>query len=220
MNNLAVEKVLYKDIKRLRERLSQIPNEPGCYLMVDSDQTILYVGKSKTLKNRVSSYFRNSEDLTPRIKLMIRQIYDIEFIVTDTDSEALTLESNLIKKNQPYFNILLKDDKKYPYVCITWSEKYPRIFITRRRRSRKELDRYYGPFVDVGQLRATLKLVKRLFPLRQRPKPLYKDRTCLNYSIGRCPGVCQKEISSADVIASALVAAINNAMELLFGICK
>ncbi|MFM7266691.1 MAG: excinuclease ABC subunit UvrC, partial [Cyanobium sp.] len=112
--------------------------------------------------------------------------------------EALALESNLIKAHQPHFNVLLKDDKKYPYLCITWSEAYPRIFITRRRRLRSQLDRFYGPYVDVGLLRRTLALVKRVFPLRQRPQPLYRDRPCLNYDIGRCPGVCQQKISSED----------------------
>jgi excinuclease ABC subunit C len=129
---------------------------------------------------------------------MVRQICEIEFIVTDSEAEALALEANLIKNHQPHFNVLLKDDKKYPYLCITWSEPYPRIFITRRRRQRSPLDRFYGPYVDVGLLRRTLTLVKRVFPLRQRPQPLYRDRTCLNYDIGRCPGVCQQKISSED----------------------
>jgi excinuclease ABC, C subunit len=126
---------------------------------------------------------------------MIQQIVDIEFIVTDTEAEALALEANLIKQHQPYFNVLLKDDKKYPYLCITWSEDYPRIFITRKRRLGKARDRYYGPYVDTALLRNTLHLVKRIFPLRQRPKPLFKDRSCLNYDIGRCPGVCQELIT-------------------------
>jgi excinuclease ABC subunit C len=129
---------------------------------------------------------------------MVRQVHEIEFIVTDSEAEALVLESNLIKAHQPHFNVLLKDDKKYPYLCITWSEAYPRIFITRRRRLRNPLDRFYGPYVDVGLLRRTLTLVKRVFPLRQRPQPLYRERTCLNYDIGRCPGVCQQKISSED----------------------
>ncbi|HAC66098.1 MAG TPA: excinuclease ABC subunit C, partial [Cyanothece sp. UBA12306] len=126
------------------------------------------------------------------------QVADLEFIVTDTEAEALALEANLIKQHQPYFNVLLKDDKKYPYVCITWSETYPRIFITRKRRLNKERDRYYGPYVDTHLLRHTLQLVKRVFPLRQRPQPLFKDRPCLNYDIGKCPGVCQELISSED----------------------
>ena len=183
---------------RLKARLAELPSEPGCYLMRDGEDRVLYIGKAKVLRNRVRSYFQSGSGHghSPRIRLMVRQVCEIEFIVTDSEAEALALESNLIKQNQPPFNVLLKDDKKYPYLCITWSEAYPRIFITRRRRFRSPLDRFYGPYVDVGLLRRTLSLVKRVFPLRQRPQPLYKDRTCLNFDIGRCPGVCQQKISS------------------------
>jgi excinuclease ABC subunit C len=185
---------------RLKARLKEVPSEPGCYLMRDGEDRILYIGKAKVLRNRVRSYFQSGSGHghSPRIRLMVRQVAEIEFIVTDSEAEALALEANLIKQNQPHFNVLLKDDKKYPYLCITWSEAYPRIFITRRRRFRSPLDRFYGPYVDVGLLRRTLALVKRVFPLRQRPQPLYKERTCLNYDIGRCPGVCQQKISSED----------------------
>ena len=183
---------------RLKARLKELPAEPGCYLMRDGDDRILYIGKAKVLRQRVRSYFHNSPGHSPRISLMVRQVCDLEFIVTDSEDEALALESNLIKHHQPHFNVLLKDDKKYPYVCITWSESYPRIFITRQRRFRKPHDRFYGPYVDVGQLRRTLAMVKRVFPLRQRPQPLYRNRTCLNFDIGRCPGVCQEKISSED----------------------
>ena len=193
-----MQRPLLEQPERLEQRLKEIPPEPGCYLMRDADDRLLYVGKSKTLRSRVRSYFRSSQDLSPRIRLMVRQICEIEFIVTDSEAEALALESNLIKNQQPHFNVLLKDDKKYPYLCITWSEHYPRIFITRRRRFRSPLDRFYGPYVDVGLLRRTLFLVKRVFPLRQRPRPLHPNRTCLNYSIGRCPGVCQEKVSSED----------------------
>ena len=189
---------LIRDKSRLSNFLKDIPNDPGCYLMKDGEDRLLYVGKSKKLRNRVRSYFRSGNELSPRISLMVRQVADIELIVTDNESEALTLESNLIKSHQPYFNVLLKDDKKYPYVCITWGDKYPRIFLTRKRRQRQLKDKYYGPYVDVYLLRQTLFSIKKLFPLRQRRIPLYKDRTCLNYSIGRCPGVCQEEISSED----------------------
>ena len=196
--NFKIEYKLINNKELLKSRLSEIPKSSGCYLFKDIDNNLLYIGKSKKLRSRVSSYFNNFSDLTPRISLMVRQITEIEIIVTDSEYEALNLESNLIKINKPYFNILLKDDKKYPYLCITWSEKYPRIFITRRRRNRNNLDRYYGPYVDVGLLRRTLFTIKKIFPLRQRPRPVYKDRTCLNYSIGRCPGVCQEVISSDD----------------------
>ncbi|MGA0198302.1 MAG: GIY-YIG nuclease family protein, partial [Prochlorotrichaceae cyanobacterium] len=187
---------LCTDLDRLEQRLKELPPEPGVYLMRDAEDTILYIGKSKKLRSRVRSYFRQGHHLTPRIEMMTRQVVDIECIVTDTESEALALEDSLIKRHQPHFNVLLKDDKKYPYLCITWSEDYPRIFITRKRLLSHKADRYYGPYVDTGLLRYTLNLVKRVFPLRQRRQPLFKDRPCLNYDIGRCPGVCQGLISS------------------------
>ncbi|MEG4286514.1 excinuclease ABC subunit UvrC [Microcoleus sp. A006_D1] len=189
---------LVKDSERLESRLKEIPAVPGVYLMRDESDRILYIGKSKKLRNRVRSYFRESQNLSPRIAMMVQQVREIEFIATDTEAEALALEANLVKQHQPYFNVLLKDDKKYPYLCITWSEKYPRIFITRKRRAGNAKDRYYGPYVDTGALRSTLHLIKRIFPLRQRPQPLFKDRPCLNYDIGRCVGVCQGLMSAED----------------------
>ncbi|MEO0985847.1 MAG: excinuclease ABC subunit UvrC [Cyanobacteria bacterium J06639_14] len=188
---------LLKDPERLEARLKELPVEPGVYFMKDAREQILYIGKSKRLRNRVRSYFRDTHRHMPRTAVMVMQVVDIEFIVTDTEAEALALEANLIKQHQPHFNVLLKDDKKYPYLCITWSEDYPRIFVTRKRRKNLK-DRYYGPYVDAGLLRRTLSLAKRIFPLRQRPQPLFKDRPCLNYDIGRCPGVCQQLISSED----------------------
>lgn len=175
--------------------LNNIPPNSGVYLMKDKEENIIYIGKAKSLKKRVKSYFNASQKHTQRIALMVQQIRDIEFIITDTEAEALALEANLIKQYQPHFNILLKDDKKYPYLCITFSETYPRIFITRKRRLNNKLDRYYGPYVDSRSLKETLDLMKRTFPLRQRSKPLYKNRPCLNYDIGKCPGVCQNLIT-------------------------
>lgn len=189
---------LLKNRDQLETRLKELPLSPGVYLMRDKTDQILYIGKSKRLRNRVRSYFRQPAALGPRLELMVYQVADIEFIVTDTEAEALALEANLIKQHQPHFNVLLKDDKKYPYLCITWSHEYPRIFITRKRRLEAQKDRYYGPYVDTRLLRQTLGLVKRLFPLRQRPQPLFKDRPCLNYDMGRCPGVCQKLITPED----------------------
>jgi excinuclease ABC subunit C len=183
---------------QLQERLKEIPLEPGVYFMRDRQDQILYIGKSKSLRQRVRSYFRNLGELSPRIATMVQLVAEIEFIVTHTEVEALALEANLIKKHQPYYNVLLKDDKKYPYVCITWSEDYPRIFITRKRRMGQPQDRYYGPYVDVHNLKQTLWMIKRIFPLRQRPVPLFKNRPCLNYNLGLCPGVCQELISTTD----------------------
>ncbi|PSN19438.1 excinuclease ABC subunit C, partial [filamentous cyanobacterium CCP5] len=193
----SASETLVNQPERLEARLKEIPREPGVYFMKDSRGETLYIGKSKVLKNRVRSYFRDKHHHAPRIALMVMQIVDIEFIVTDTEAEALALEANLIKQHQPHFNVLLKDDKKYPYLCVTWSEDYPRIFITRKRRKSLK-DRYYGPYVDTGLLRRTLNIVKRIFPLRQRPQPLFRDRPCLNYDIGRCPGVCQQLVTPED----------------------
>lgn len=189
---------LLQSPEKLEAILKEIPPEPGVYFMKDAQDDILYIGKSKKLRSRVRSYFRQIQDHGPRIELMVRQIAEIEFIVTDTESEALALEANLIKQHQPHFNVLLKDDKKYPYLCITWSEDYPRIFITRKRRMGKPKDKFYGPYVDTFALRQTLGLVQRLFPLRQRRKPVFKNRPCINYDMGRCPGVCQSLISAED----------------------
>ncbi|KAB8333442.1 excinuclease ABC subunit UvrC [Scytonema tolypothrichoides VB-61278] len=186
---------LVKEPERLELRLQEIPPEPGVYLMRDGSDRIIYIGKSRKLRARVRSYFRDSQRLSERIATMVKQVSEIEFIVTDTETEALALEANLIKQHLPYFNVLLKDDKKYPYVCITWSEDYPRIFITRKRQIGKEKDKFYGPYTDSHLLREILRLCKRIFPLRQRPQPLFKDRPCLNYDLGRCPGVCQLLVS-------------------------
>lgn len=191
-------KSLLKQPELLEARLQEIPPVPGVYFMRSGNGDILYIGKSKKLRSRVRSYFRQIHKLSDRIALMVNQVEEIEFIVTDTEAEALALEANLIKQHQPHYNVLLKDDKKYPYVCITWSEDYPRIFITRKRRATQQRDRYYGPYVDTRLLRYTLHIIKRVFPLRQRRKPLFKDRPCLNYDLGRCPGVCQSLISPED----------------------
>ena len=191
----SVPHTLLQNPEKLEARLKEIPQEPGVYFMKDETDQILYIGKSKSLRSRVRSYFREAAyHHTPRIATMVGRVAEIEFIVTDTEAEALALEANLIKQHQPHFNVLLKDDKKYPYLCITWAEDYPRIFITRKRRNNAK-NRYYGPYVDTGLLRRTLQIAKRIFPLRQRRQPLFKDRPCLNYSIGQCPGVCQQLIT-------------------------
>ncbi|MDB9445179.1 excinuclease ABC subunit UvrC [Anabaena sp. CS-542/02] len=189
---------LIKEPERLSARLGEIPAEPGVYLMRDRSDRIIYIGKSRKLRSRVRSYFREGNHKSHRTATMVQQVTEIEFIVTDTEAEALALEANLIKQHQPYFNVLLKDDKKYPYICITWSEDYPRIFITRKRQLGNAQDKFYGPYTDTGLLREILSISKRIFALRQRRQPLFKDRPCLNYDLGRCPGVCQQLISPAE----------------------
>lgn len=179
----------------LRALLAHLPANPGVYLMRDGSGTILYVGKAVNLRNRVRSYFRDDKGHAPKVRALVKQIATFETISTDTEVEALVLENTLIKQHQPHYNILLKDDKTYPWLKLT-KEAYPRLVITRRR-----LDdgaRYFGPYPDVGAMHQTLRLIKQLFPLRQRPRPQFKDRPCLNYAIGRCPGPCQQLVSVED----------------------
>ncbi len=186
---------LIEDAERLQERLATLPTSAGVYLMRDESSEVLYVGKAKNLRNRVRSYFQPGHDHSPRIAIMVGKIFDFEIILTDTEAEALVLEDNLIKSHRPRYNVLLKDDKQYPYVCITWSEEYPRLFVTRRRSGGHPDDRYFGPYTDSGALHSTLALFKKIFPLRQRNGAVFKDRPCINYELGRCPGICQRLIS-------------------------
>eukprot|EP00903_Cladosiphon_okamuranus_P010412 g9848.t1 len=193
----------------LLECLDSAPATAGCYIMQGVDGRNLYIGKSVKLNSRVPSYFSTTDyggvlpgkNLSRRIAVMTTLVERIEYIATVSGAEALVLEASLIKQHQPPFNFLLKDDKRnYPYVCVTWSELYPRLLITRDRprRGGGPQDRYYGPFVDPGQLRSTLALVRRVLPLRERARPLYKDKPCLNYDMGLCPGACQGLISEDD----------------------
>lgn len=193
---------LVADTERLKERLAELPASPGVYLMRDEAGEVLYVGKAKNLKNRVRSYFQPGHEHSPRIAIMVGKVFDYELILTDTEAEALVLEDNLIKSYRPRYNVLLKDDKQYPYLCITWSEEYPRLFVTRRRGSGNPEDRYFGPYTDAGALHTTRSLLKKLFPLRQRNSPVFKDRPCINHEMGRCPGICQRLISAAEYRAT------------------
>lgn len=189
---------LIEDSERLGERLALLPTSPGVYLMRDVLGEVLYVGKAKNLRNRVRSYFQPGYEHSARIAVMVSKVYDYETILTDTEAEALVLEDNLIKSYHPKYNVLLKDDKQYPSLCITWSEEYPRVFVTRRRGTTRPEDRYFGPYTDSAALHSTLSLLKRIFPLRQRNTPVFKDRPCINYDIGRCPALCQRLISPQD----------------------
>lgn len=175
----------------IRDLLQSIPDEPGVYLMKDDAGEVIYVGKAKVLKNRVRSYF-TAEAPSPKIYVMVPKIADIDFITTDSEMEALVLEDALIKKHQPRYNTLLKDDKKFPWIEIT-NEDFPRIQLTRspKKKSSKNRSRYYGPYVDASSLRNVMDFIKQVFPLKQCRAPVCKDRPCINYHIGRCMGLCQ-----------------------------
>ncbi|MEG0123406.1 excinuclease ABC subunit UvrC [Enterococcus dispar] len=169
--------------ERIKNKLALLPDQPGCYLMKDKNGTIIYVGKAKILKNRVRSYFTGSHDT--KTERLVSEIEDFEYIVTESNIEALLLEINLIKKNDPKYNIMLKDDKTYPFIKIT-NEAYPRLLITRKVLKDKAL--YFGPYPDVGAANETKKLLDRLFPLR-KCKVLPKE-VCLYYHMGQCLAPC------------------------------
>ena len=179
----------------LTEKLKHLPQAPGVYIMKNSSGEIIYVGKAVSLKNRVRSYFQSSHNHSPKVISLVSQVADFEYILTDSEVEALILECNLIKKHRPRYNVRLVDDKSYPYVKVTLNEDYPRVFMTRN--VVRDGARYYGPYTDAGALRETLRLLKKVFPLRQcRQKSVDRQkRPCLNYHIRRCLAPCQGEVN-------------------------
>src|SRR5688572_24620129 len=188
----------------LEAKLKRIPPGPGVYLYKGAGSLTIYVGKAKSLRNRVRTYFQESKNLDERKDQMMDAIEDVEFIITDTEGEALALENNLIKQHKPKYNILLRDDKTYPYIKLTINEPFPRAVITRR--VRKDGAAYFGPFFPAGLARKTLKLIERYFLIRNcniqidgnRPRP------CLQYYIHRCLGPCSKGLTTIDAYAEAV----------------
>ncbi|WP_273832605.1 excinuclease ABC subunit UvrC [Guptibacillus sedimenti] len=174
--------------QHLKNKLAILPDQPGCYLMKDRQGTIIYVGKAKVLKNRVRSYFSGSHD--GKTQRLVGEIRDFEYIVTSTNLEALILELNLIKKHDPKYNVMLKDDKSYPYIKIT-AEEQPRLITTRK--IKKDKGKYFGPYPNAYAASATKKLLDRLYPLRKCRK--MPDRVCLYYHIGQCLAPCVNDIS-------------------------
>lgn len=181
----------------IEEELKKLPGKPGVYLMHDENDTIIYVGKAISLRNRVRSYFRASTNKSPKIERMVERIARFEYIVTDSELEALVLENNLIKEHNPRYNTMLKDDKTYPYIKVTVGEPYPRVLITRQ--MKKDKSRYFGPYTSAGAVKDTVDLMNKLYQLRtcQRklPEDIGKDRPCLNYHIRQCLGPCQDYVS-------------------------
>ena len=179
---------------RIEEKLKLLPDKPGVYLMHDEDGEIIYVGKASSLKNRVRSYFRNSHEDMPKVQAMVSKIADLEWIITDSEIEALILESNLIKKHRPKYNIRLVDDKHYPYLKLTVNEKYPRIVITRS--MQKDGARYFGPYTSSGAMNETLRLLRKIFPLRTCTNETLarQTRPCLNAHIKRCLAPCTNQV--------------------------
>ena len=175
---------------RIKEKLKLLTTEPGCYLMKNSSSQIIYVGKAKNLKRRVSSYF--NKEHTGKTKALVENIKDFEYIVTATEVESLLLEINLIKKYSPKYNIMLKDNKSYPYIEIT-SEKYPRLIISRPRKIKGHKGKLFGPYPNAYAARKTVELLNRIYPFRKCHT--MDKKVCLYYHIGQCLGYCEKNVN-------------------------
>lgn len=193
-----------QDTTRLAARLESIPTSPGVYMFRDPGGEVLYVGKAKSLRARVRSYFRASSGLDTRKASMLDQVGDVEVIVTDTEGEALALENNLIKENKPRYNILLRDDKTYPYIKLTVNEPWPRAFMTRRVRRDGAL--YFGPYFPAGLARRTLRLIERHFQVRNCSIRIdgKRPRACLEYDIHRCLGPCVEGLTTREAYQDAV----------------
>ncbi len=183
----------------IKDKLSSLPLCPGVYIMKNAEGEVIYVGKSKVLKNRVSQYFQNSAGHSVKTRSMVSHIADFEYIITDTEAEALALECNLIKKHRPKYNILLKDDKQYPYVKITTQEQFPRIFITRQ--LNKDGGLYFGPFMTAINVKEAVEEIRKIFKIRSCKKNISGEkngRPCLYYQIGQCSAPCSGRISEEE----------------------
>ena len=179
--------------KELEQTLKLVPSLPGCYLYYDKNGVIIYVGKAKNLKRRVSSYFHKKHDRV-KVAVLVSKIEKMEYIITDSEVEALILEAHLIKKHKPRYNILLKDDKKYPYFLIT-EEDYPRITVVRKKNSNPDKGKFYGPYTNSRAMYSTLDFLKKIFPLKQCKTPKFSNRPCLYYHIGKCLAPCQGKVT-------------------------
>lgn len=180
----------------IEESLKLLPDASGVYLMHDKNDEIIYIGKAKNLKKRVKSYFQKNHD-SPKLLIMVPQIIRFDFIITDSEVEALILESHLIKKHKPKYNVLLKDDKRFPWFLIT-EEDYPRIIVTRKADKKLQKGKYFGPYTNARAMYSTLELIKKLFPLKQCKNPRFKDRPCMYFQIGKCLAPCQKLATSEE----------------------
>ena len=181
--------------EQIKQQVKNMPKLPGCYQYFDNTGEIIYIGKAKNLYNRVNSYFMGDKKDSPKLQVMVPQIERVECIVVNSEIEALILENELIKKHKPKYNILLKDDKKFPYFLIT-KEEYPRILVVRKSNRNQLKGKYYGPYTDSRAMHATLEVINKIFPIKKCNHPKYKTRPCLYYDIGQCSAPCQKKITS------------------------
>ena len=198
----------------IQEELKKLPAKPGVYIMHDDRDAIIYVGKAISLKNRVRQYFQTSRNKGAKIEQMVTRIARFEYIVTDSELEALVLECNLIKEHRPKYNTMLKDDKTYPFIKVTTSEAYPRILFSRS--MKKDKNKYYGPYTSAGAVKDTIELIRKIYKVRtcnrRLPQDIGKERPCLNYHIKQCDAPCQGYISQEEYRRS-----LNGAMDFLNG---
>jgi len=182
----------------IKDILNSVPDQPGCYLMKDQAGKVIYIGKAINLRHRVRSYFHASAQKNPRTSQLVANIHDIEWIIVKSELEALILEMNLIKENQPFFNVQLKDDKRYPYIKIHWADPFPRVSVTRK--IEKDGSRYYGPYINVWAVNQTLDLLRKIFPYLTCSRTITGDdqRACLYYDIQLCTAPCIGHISQED----------------------
>ena len=177
----------------LEEELKKLPDKPGVYIMHDKHDTIIYVGKAKILKNRVRQYFQSNKNHSAKVVQMVSHIAYFEYIVTDSELEALVLECNLIKEHRPKYNTMLKDDKSYPFIKVTIGEEFPRVLFSRT--MKHGTGKFFGPYTSAGAVKETIELLCKLYKVRtcnrRLPKDIGKDRPCLNYHIGQCNAPCQ-----------------------------
>ena len=199
---------------QIEEELKKLPARPGVYLMHDASDAIIYVGKAVSLRNRVRQYFQSSRNKGPKIEQMVTRIRRFEYIVTDSELEALVLECNLIKEHRPKYNTMLKDDKTYPFIKVTVGEEYPRVLFSRT--MKKDKSRYFGPYSSAGAVKDTIDLIRKLYRIRScsrsLPKEIGTDRPCLNYHIKQCDAPCQGYISKEEYRES-----VNQALDFLNG---
>ena len=181
----------------IEEELKKLPDQPGVYIMHDSRDAIIYIGKAVSLRKRVHQYFQPSHDEGIKKAQMVKQIARFEYIVTDSELEALVLECNLIKEHRPKYNTMLRDDKTYPYIRVTLGEDFPRVLFSRQQK--KDKSRYFGPYTSAGAVKDTIELVNKIYQLRtcnrNLPRDTGKDRPCLNYHIHQCTAPCQGYIT-------------------------
>lgn len=180
----------------LKERLGNVPLKPGVYIYKDSEGRVIYVGKAKSLRTRMRSYFQSPQKLHPKVRALMARVADFDYIVTTSEVEALILENNLIKSYQPRYNIQLRDDKTYPYLKVTTGEDYPRVSLVREEKD--GVSRYFGPYTNVTSLRETIRLLNLVFPLRTCKILRMGKRPCLNYDINRCLAPCSGEIKKEE----------------------